>query len=166
MAAKENVIVRLANLRFDPRAGIWSRAARMGLLMGLGFGVFDLIILLLLITGGRYHACSNRSYSGTCDWLLLALTYPAGAGAMGAILGAALPAFRRLWLAIPFGILATIPWFAGIAVADVRARAHWQESDTLLVLGCATAFGSAVGYIIWKTPKARGRRSSVAPERD
>lgn len=125
----------------------------MAFMTGLLFGMFDVLILGLAIFGGRYQACS-RSGHDVCDYYLLAVTYPLGAAAMGAIIGACYPLFRRLWSAVLVGSVAMIPWFALIAVTNVKTRAHWAESDSWLVGICSVLLGTGVGYLTWKRMRA------------
>jgi len=121
----------------------------MALMTGVIFGMFDVLILGLAVFGGRYQSCSKSGHD-ICDMYLLAVTYPIGAAAMGAILGACYPLCRRLWLAVLVGSFAMVPWFAGIAVTNVKTEARWGESDSWLVGICSVLIGTALGYATWK----------------
>ena len=120
--------------------------------------MFDVLILGLAVFGGRYQSCS-KSGREICDMYLLAVTYPIGAAAMGAILGACYPLCRRLWLAVLVGTAAMLPWFAGIAISNVKTRAQWTEADSWLVGICSLLIGAGLGYTIWK--RMRNKPSSV-----
>jgi hypothetical protein len=134
----------------------------MAFLMGMLFGMFDLLVIGLALFGGRYQTCS-RSGHDVCDYYLLALTYPIGAATMGAIFGACYPLCRRLWLAVLVGTAAMLPWFAGIAISDVKTRTRWTEGDSWVVGICSVLMGAALGYSTWKRirkPTRRDRRGS------
>jgi hypothetical protein len=143
------------NHRLDPSAGLAARAVHSGFVFGAGFGIFDLLVIAALLTGGRYQDCGKSAHSGTCDYLFLALSYPIGAFLTGAVVGAVRPTLRRVWLAIPSMIVAMIPFFTAIALADVRARAHWGWSDSVLVLACSTLLGAGVGFMTWRRARPR-----------
>lgn len=149
-----NLLTRLSRIRFSPDAPLWSRAATMAFGVGAMFGIFDILILIAIVLGGRYQRCSKSSHE-LCDYVLLLVTYPLGAGIMGAILGALNPLCRRLWLAIPVGIVAAVPWFALIAVTNVKTLAHWRAEDYWLVGICSAMMGPVIGYAIWKVLQKR-----------
>jgi hypothetical protein len=157
----------LGRVRFSPDASLWRRSTTMALMFGVGFGMFDVLILGSALFGGRYQSCSKSGHD-ICDMYLLAVTYPIGAAAMGAIFGACYPLCRRLWLAVLVGSVAMVPWFAGIAVTNVKTEARWTESDSWLVGICSVLMGAALGYAAWKrirvaataAPPSRARRPS------
>ncbi len=146
-------------MRFDPDAPLWSRAITLGAYWGTFFGVFDVLILAAAVFGGRYQSCGQSPGSGTCDFWLLAVTYPIGA----VVMGAAWPLYRRLWLAMPITVIAMIPWFLAIVATDIQARTHWAWTDTILVLLPSVALGGPVGYMIWK--KRRDREKALSGQR-
>jgi hypothetical protein len=148
------------NQPLDPNASFGVRVLRFGCIFGALFGAFDVLILFILLSGGRYQACGKSPGSGTCDFLFLLISYPVGAFLTGAIVGAAYSVRRRLWLFIPAMILAMVPWFTAIALYDVRARAHWAIADTELVLVCSTLIGGGIGYMVWRRVLTKDRGDS------
>ena len=149
---RKNLLARINRIRFSPDASLWSRSTTMALMTGVLFGMFDLLILGLAVFGGRYQSCSKSGHD-VCDYYLLVVTYPVGAAAMGAILGACYPLCRRLWMAVLVGTAAMLPWFAGIAVSDIKTRARWTEGDSWLVGICSVLMGAVLGYTTWKRIK-------------
>jgi hypothetical protein len=157
--AFKSVLVRINRIRFSPDASLWSRTTTMAFQVGVMFGIFDLLIVGVAVFGGRYQSCS-RSGRDICDMYLLAVTYPLGTMAMGAIFGACYPLCRRRWLAMLVGTAAVIPWFTSIAVTDVKTRAGSTGPNFWIVGICSLAIGPYVGYQIWK--RMRSRRIAAA----
>jgi hypothetical protein len=138
------------NQPLDPAASFGERVLRVAFMFGVGFGTFDVLIILSLLVGGRYQTYGRSARSGTCDFLFLSVAYPIGAFLSGAIIGATYSMRRRVWVVIPAMIASMVPWFTAIALPDVRARAHWAVADTDLVLVCSTLVGSVLGYGLWR----------------
>ncbi len=126
----------------------WRRRAwEMAKLVGAGFSPFALLIWILLLIGGPEH----QDRHGTLVRMdLLAFTYPLGTVLAGALMGIALPAVRRLWVAIPAGILALTPWAFGVSVAVDRGYQHWTRLHTVVSAVIAVVLGAGFGYGFWK----------------
>jgi hypothetical protein len=144
------VLWRLKQLRLKPRKldSIRRRVAFFGLAYAAVLGIFSIPILIEVAFRGRYYAC-DRSTGDTCDWLAAALLNPVAGGFMGAIIGAGLPFMRRVWVAIPIGIVAAIPFVAQFALNNPRGLAGWRSGDTILVLAGSLFGGSILGYALW-----------------
>jgi hypothetical protein len=138
------------NQPLDPSASIGARILRFACTFAGIIGVFDVLVIISLLVGGRYQSCGRSPQSGTCDYLFLAVSYPVGAFLTGAVIGATYSARRHLWMAIPAMTVAMVPWFTAIALADVRSRAHWANADTVLVFACSAFMGSGLGYVLWR----------------
>jgi hypothetical protein len=146
--------------RFRPPSSVFGRVFWFGLIMAVGWGVFSVPILVEVAFRGRYYECGHSS-TQICDWLSAALINPVAAGLMGGVLGAGWPLMRRLWTAIPVGIIAVIPFLAQFAIPDRLEMSKWNAVDTALVLVGSIFMGPFLGYFIWKRQRINDGSSQV-----
>lgn len=146
--------------RFRPPSSVFGRVFWFGLIMAVGWGVFSVPILIEVAFRGRYYECGHSS-TQICDWLSAALINPVAAGLMGGVLGAGWPLMRRLWTAVPVGIIAVIPFLAQFAIPDRLEMSKWNAADTVLVLVGSIFMGPFLGYVIWKRQRINDGSSQV-----
>jgi hypothetical protein len=78
------------------------------------FGIFSLIILAMLVFGGRYQTDSHHTRT---DMLVLFLGYIVGTAAFGGILGLFAPWIERPFVAATAGVLSLMPVFIAVSPA-------------------------------------------------
>jgi hypothetical protein len=95
-------------------------------------GIFSLLILAILVFGGRYQ---NDKYGQPQDMLVLFVGYLLGSVFLGAIMGVLSPWTRRVPLAVGAGWLAAMPMTAGIVAAQGDNLGHWTTQATEMAMG-------------------------------
>lgn len=138
----------------------WWRRAVGGFRLGaLALGGPWLLLVLLLVVGGRFQ----RVRSSEWDMLVLVFAYPLGSALAGLLLGLAMPLLRRPWAAVLAGFLATVPWFAAISIAaephdSTPYSVHWPV--TLLLAACLGPVAGALAHDL--IPEMRKRRERAS----
>jgi hypothetical protein len=125
--------------------------------VGAAFSVFVPLILLgaLLERSWEFEARGALLHAG-----VLALTYPLGAMATGAVFMSLHPYLTNAPLLYAWGMISMVPWSFGIAVAMERGYADWTSLHTFLVIaGCLLGIAVAAGFggpTSTATPHQRG----------
>jgi hypothetical protein len=137
------------------------RAERGALVMLLGFGIFSVGSLALLVFGGRHQA---DSHGNPQDLLILFLAWTLGSGWAGAIFGLASPWMWRLPVAVAIGPIAVLPLMVGFIAADANGFSHWTGHQTMLAVVISVVIGVILGVACWR--RVRGVRSTPATPSD
>jgi hypothetical protein len=133
------------------------RAGRGALVMLLGFGIFSLGSLALLVFGGRHQA---DSHGNPQDLLILFLAWTIGSAWAGATFGLASPWMRHLPVAVAIGPIAVLPLMVGFIAADANGFSHWTSHQTMLAVVISLVVGVILGVAYWR--RVRGAPSAPA----
>lgn len=101
-----------------------------------------LILLILFLNGGPVLV---DDHGMVMNIGLLLFTYPLGAAVSGAIIGLLLPLMRSVIGAVVCGLIALIPWTAGVAVGIDHGLTSWNSVHSSMVVVMTVIFGSIVG---------------------
>ena len=147
-----------SQLRFAPEEPVGRRTMAGAIILSGAFGVFVPIILLMLLLGGPEQIDKH----GTL-WRvdLILVLYPLGAAVAGAIVGALLPLTRSRVGACAVGVIALVPWAAGISLCADRGYAHWTGTHTALAALTALPLGLAFGAGLYAGDRRRRRGAWV-----
>jgi hypothetical protein len=152
---------RLARWLDDrPDAPLSSRFVS-GALVGAFFCIFTPLLLALWVFGGR--EAMIRGINTRLD--LLTIAYPLGALVSHSLLYGLTALVRTKPARAFLGVVAFIPWFAGMALCMDGGHADWRLKHTALTALGALSFGLPLGWGMrepqWRRRKQASRRSAV-----